>query len=284
MNQSSQIANTAQGTIEYLIKGAGEETCLLLHGGHSSCHETFGVEAILDAGMSALIPSRPGYGKTPATVGQSADEAAGAMVALLDTLSIATVNVIAISAGGPTGLHLASRYPERVEKLILESAVTKRWLTPDDTLYKTARIMFHQRLQRVTWGMLKTFVGITPNLIYRQMIPSFTKLHTATVLSSFTVQDRAAFNNMLRHLSSGSGFMLDIEQNVPTSVLEKITAPTLIVHSKNDGSVAFEHPLHAQATIRDAELFEAQTWGHLIWLGEGSTEVKAKVANFLRKP
>ncbi len=282
MNQRHQIAQTSHGAIEYLLKGAGEKTCLLLHGGHSNCFEVFGIDAILDAGMSALIPSRPGYGKTPATVGKSASEAATAIVALLDTLSIASVSVIAISAGGPTGIYLAALYPERVDKLILESAVTKQWLTPADALYKTAKIMFHPRLQRLTWAMLKTFVGITPNLIYRQMIPSFSKLETATVLAGFTPQDRAAFNAMLRHLSSGTGFMLDLEHDVPASVLQQVYAPTLIVHSRNDNSVPFEHALHAQAMISHATLYEAQTWGHLVWLGEGSTSVLEKVADFLR--
>ena len=78
--------------------------------------------------------------------------------------------------------------------------------------------------------------------------------------------------------------MLDIEHDVPTEVLQKINQPTLVVHSKNDKSVAFEHALHAQAHIKNAELFKAKTWGHLIWLGQGSDEVKNKVTDFLLEP
>ncbi len=282
MNQNSHIAQTLKGQIEYVVKGEGR-TCLLLHGGHSNCFESFGTEEILAAGMSALVPSRPGYGRTPASVGASASEAAEALVALLDERSLDKVSVVAISAGGPTGLYLAANYPERVDKLVLESSVTTQWLKPNDALYKTARRMFHPRVQNVTWGTLRTFVQLTPRLIYKQMIPSFTKLATKDVSSSLTDKDKAAFKTMLMHLSSGQGFMLDIDQNVPTEVLEKITVPTLIVHSRNDNSVSFEHPLHAQKYIEDSELFEAQTWGHLIWLGEGSAAVKEKVANFLRE-
>jgi pimeloyl-ACP methyl ester carboxylesterase len=132
----SQIAQTPKGQIEYVIKGTGKP-CLLLHGGHSNCFEAFGTEEIIAAGMSALIPSRPGYGKTSASVGKTASEAADLMIALLDELSIPKVSVVAVSAAGPTALYLAAKYPERIDKLVLESAVTKRWLTPDDAVYKT---------------------------------------------------------------------------------------------------------------------------------------------------
>lgn len=129
MTKTSQLAQTAKGQIEYVLQGEGA-TCLLLHGGHSNCFEMFGTEEILAADMSALVPSRPGYGKTASSVGHSAGDAAEAMIALLDALSLDKVSILAISAGGPTGLHLTALYPERVNKLVLESAVTKRWLKP----------------------------------------------------------------------------------------------------------------------------------------------------------
>lgn len=140
---------TSKGQIEYVTKGKGE-TCIILYGGHFNCYESFGIEEIRAANMSALIPSRPGYGKTAASVRGSAAEAAEAMVMLLDQLSIAKVSVLAISAGGPTALHLTARYPERVDRLVLESAVSMRWSKPEDGLYKTARRMFHPRVQRMT--------------------------------------------------------------------------------------------------------------------------------------
>lgn len=254
---------------------------MLLHGGHSNCHEQFGLEEIKKAGMTALVPSRSGYGKTPQHVGPSAASAAEAIIALLDELGIQTASVVAVSAGGPTGLYLASRYPERIDKLVLESAVTKRWLTPKDALYKTAKIIFNPRIQLITWGMMRLFVQITPNLIFRQMIPSLTKLKTNDVMASLSAQDKMAFKNMLLHSSSGTGFMLDLEHQIPADLLTEIRAPTLIVHSPNDKAVPFDHPEHAQNLIKQAELFEAETWGHLIWLGAGSTAVIDKVARFL---
>lgn len=280
MSRHSHIAQTSKGGIEFVVRGEGE-TCVVLHGGHSSCDEVFGVEEVRAANMSALLPSRPGYGKTAANIGKTAAEAADAIILLLDQLSIAKVSVLAISAGGPTALHLAARYPKRIDKLVLESAVSMRWLSPEDDLYKTGRRMFNPRVQGVTWKLLRALARLTPTLIYKQMIPSFSKVCAADVLSTMSADDRAAFSKMLLHLSSGHGFMLDIHHEIPAETLESISTPTLIVHSRNDNSVPFEHALHAKNHIRSAELFEAQTWGHLIWLGKGSAEAKARVSAFL---
>lgn len=129
--------------------------------------------------------------------------------------------------------------------------------------------------------MLRTFTHLAPSMIYRQMIPSFSRVITADVLLTLSDDDKTAFSTMLPHLSSGHGFMLDIEHEVPTATIESIVTPTLIVHNSNDNAVAFEHALHARNQIKGAELFEAQTWGHLIWLGEGSAEAKARVTTFL---
>ncbi len=51
---------------------------------------------------------------------------------LLNQLRIQKVHVIAMSAGGPTGMMFASLYPERVRTLTLQSAVTMEWLKPKD--------------------------------------------------------------------------------------------------------------------------------------------------------
>jgi pimeloyl-ACP methyl ester carboxylesterase len=58
-----------------------------------------------------LIPSRPGYGKTPSSTGRTAEAFADALVSLLDLLHLDQVIVVRISAAGPTALQLASREP-----------------------------------------------------------------------------------------------------------------------------------------------------------------------------
>lgn len=202
-----QIVRTDRGSIEYTRSGEGG-VCFLLHGGYSNCFEVFGTEEIRRAGMSALVPSRPGYGETPAQTGKNAGETAEALVSLLDTLSVDKASIIAVSAGGPTGLHLAAKYPERVDKLVLESAVSRRWLQPDDALYRTAKKMFNPVSQGIVWRMLRNLWRLSPNTVLKQMIPSFSTLPTDQILKLLSAEDRAAFGAMLKRQGSGYGFML----------------------------------------------------------------------------
>ncbi len=97
-------------TIEYSIFGEGEPI-LVLHGGHSNCNEEFGYKGLIDNGFSVITPSRPGYGRTSKGIGKSLSTACEYYLKLLVHLKIEKVHVLAISAGGPSGIHFASRYP-----------------------------------------------------------------------------------------------------------------------------------------------------------------------------
>ena len=96
------VVQTEKGTIEYTLTGHGP-TILKITGMSADCTDSMGNRPLLAAGFSILTPSRPGYGKTPSSVGKTASEAANAMVALLDMLNINQVYVIAVSGGGPSG-------------------------------------------------------------------------------------------------------------------------------------------------------------------------------------
>ena len=80
----------------------------------ATAHRKIAIPAVhwhhcLNAGFSILTISRPGYGRTPSSVGRSNTEAADALVALLDQLEIPQCSVIAISGGGPTGIAIGSQ-------------------------------------------------------------------------------------------------------------------------------------------------------------------------------
>src|SRR5690242_20997469 len=100
---TQQIARTSRGPIEYRFEGSGP-TIVVLLGGHCSRETRLSHEKLTGHGFSVLTPSRPGYDSTPPEVGKSAQAAADALAALLDTLQIATVDMIGISAAGPTAL------------------------------------------------------------------------------------------------------------------------------------------------------------------------------------
>ena len=84
------------GSIEYRLEGMGP-TIMVLNGGNCSRDTRLSHERLTEHGFSALTPSRPGYDSTPSSVGKSAQAAADALAALLDTLQITTWEFIAFA-------------------------------------------------------------------------------------------------------------------------------------------------------------------------------------------
>ena len=274
------VIHTDAGAIEYQITGTSNP-CLILHGGHSNCHDELGTEEVAMAGMAALVPSRPGYGQTTVKA-TSASDSANMIVRLLDERSIDRLPIIAISAAGPTGIHLASQFPLRVTGLVLASAVSKRWLTARDGMYIISKFVFRPGVEKVTWRILNVMLNLSEGFVFRLMLRSLTTQRPKDILKILTDADLQVFRAMLQNLSSGSGFMHDLEHAVSQEVLQSIICPTLIVHSTNDNSVKIDHARHAHQHIPASTLLELDSWGHLIWIGPESMVTKQQIAKFLQ--
>ncbi len=283
MDTSIRRHRTKDGfTLEYGRVGQGEPV-LVLHGGHSSCYEELGGNGLETRGFSVITPSRPGYGRTSRELGVSLAAACDSYIGLLDELRISKIHVIAISAGGPSGIHLASRFPHRVRSLVLQSAVTRRWLSPDLKLYKSARILFRPPIEKYVWSMIRLMNRLFPNFLFSSMRPSFSLLPKKEVLPQIGDADRGKFKSMIARQRSGYGFLIDLVHTgeEAASALAAIKCPTLIMHSLHDASVSVEHARHAHRLIPNSRLCELELWGHLIWLGKGADEMNRQLYSFL---
>ena len=128
--RGSEIAETAKGRVEFARVGTGP-VILNFHGGATGYDQTLALSWNLhQAGFAVLTPSRPGYLRTPLVTGPAPEQAADAVAGLLDVLGLDKVGVIGTSGGGATALQFALRHPERVWGLVLQSAVTQRFIEP----------------------------------------------------------------------------------------------------------------------------------------------------------
>lgn len=270
--------------MEFSITVEGENPVLLLHGGHSNCHEIFGCDALINNGFTVIIPSRAGYGNTSKSIGSSIEKAAEYYIELLNHLSIDKVPIIAVSAGGTTGIYLAAKYPERVSSLTLQSAVTMEWHSSEDNLYKISQVVFRPPLERFTWKMLSAMNNIFPKFIFKTMFSSFSTLNYGEAADKISKSDIESVRQMNNRQSSGSGFLIDLKQTgqISKSFLQDIRCPVLIMHSKYDASVPVEHAFYANEQIPDSRLCITESWGHLIWLGKEKSEVNQRVLEFLK--
>jgi len=274
-----QTAITNKGKIEYLLKGRGPAV-LIVHGGHGSCRSDYRQDRLIDKGFSVLIPTRPGYGGTPIDSGTTAESTADLFAALLAKLNVKTARVIGNSAGGPTALELARKYPENVDKLILEAAVVKPWFHRLRCEYYGSKFIFHPKRQRKFWQNLSKKLQKNPEKTLIRNMKLFTRLNPGAVIAGMNKEEIELLKYaMITGNDSGEGFVHDVDHRAPD--ISKIQCPTLIIHSRNDGSVPFSHAEYAHKMIPGSILFEAPTDSHFIYFGRGSEEVLRKRTDFL---
>jgi len=137
VTETISIVRTRNGPMEVSRTGSGPGV-LVVHGIPGSWRQGFMVAEDLSDRFTVVIPSRPGYGRTPLSTGRTPEEQADAYAALLDEMGIETVAVAGASGGGPSSLAFARRYPRRTRALVLACAMSPylievptamRWLT-----------------------------------------------------------------------------------------------------------------------------------------------------------
>jgi pimeloyl-ACP methyl ester carboxylesterase len=195
---------------------------------------------------------------------KSPQDTARLIIALLDKLAIHCVTVIGISAGGLTALELAANYQNRVDSLILISALTKKWFAETDTTYLGAKKIFSPRFEKYTWALYRTCFRLFPKLITETMFKALSSFRPV----EYTHDERKELEKMTLNFRSGEGFSNDLDQTISENILMQIKCSTLILHSDNDNQVDLSHPKHAQQNITNGRLATFNNrWGHLLWLG-----------------
>lgn len=274
-----QIAKTEKGPIEYTWLGKGP-VILVCHGTSSNCFSHDGYEPLLKAGFSMLTPSRPGYGRTSSKVGTSAQEAAGAMVALLDMLEIKKCTIMAISGGGPTGITLTANWPQRIDRLILVAAISQTDDRVNEPGYKN-QVAFYGPMHYVTWTMLQLISRLSPNSMARQTMTIFSTHDPNEAFGHLSAEDIENICHFYQRSSSRRGALNDLQHTIGRDLLENIKVPTLIVHSHEDKSVPFSHAEYSLAHIPNAELCEGGLTGHFLWIGPDNLRISRRLVEFL---
>jgi pimeloyl-ACP methyl ester carboxylesterase len=266
-------------TIEYRLERRGESAVVILHGGHMSARCRFGEETYLDAGYSVLVASRPGYGRTTVGAGPSAAEFAVRLASLCRRLDLEEVTVVGISLGARSALTMAAFYPRLVARVILMCPTSfGPWPDRHDRLI--SYVVFAPGVQRVTWGIVHQLLRAGSGKHLPGIVANLTTLNgeTAVVRLGNDVTETTEF---LRCCQSGRGFLIDLR--APTDVSSDVVQPALILASRNDGAVGFDHAENLAANVPNGTLVEVDTPTHLLWLGEGSDGTAAAITSFLAR-
>ncbi len=296
LERNSQIVQTPKGPLEYISLGQGP-TVLLAHGGGGGYDFAYLYSHLIEAGFNIVCPSRPGYLRTPLAVGQSSEEQADMFAALLEALDTEKAAIIGVSSGGQIALQFAMRHPARTWGLVMLDAVSIN-LPQDEKVKNSAmgKIALSEPARDVfTWlmylishkwpaAMLKFWMeqASTHNMAQIQDIVDYARQNPKQLDQLIKFQDVMSPMN-IRFPGLASDWQRQEKRTFYP--LEKITAPTLVVQSSFDKYVPLENAEYVADNVPHAELFIADSGGHLvsIGLGQDANIAQAKTVEFLKE-
>lgn len=264
LENGSAVVATSSGPVEYATFGEGRAV-LYLHGSPGGFDQ---IIALLRAqygdagpGFRAIVPSRPGYLRTPLRTGRTPAEQADAMAALLDVLRVRRVAVLGGSDGGPSALLFAARHPDRCSALILLSAVTQRISGEPSALFRSLPT------DLLIWAVLQT--------------PERMALERAGNDPIRAAMLREVTRTIVPFERRRAGKQNDSAQDavLPALPFQEVRCPTLILHGTRDRTVPFAQAEAAHAQIAGSRLVRYEV-GHLL-LFTKHREVAAAIDAFL---
>ncbi len=237
--------------LHYEERGAGEPL-LLLHGfGMCGPGDWGAIADELAKTNRVILPDLRGHGwsTNPSgefTMRQSAED----IRALLDVLKIDRVRAMGISAGGMTLLHLATKYPDRVDAMVVIGATSH----------------FHQQARDVLRA-----IGANP--------PSPGDLEA---LKTCARRGEGQMRDLMRQFI---GFKDSYEDmNLTPPYLATIKARTLIVHGDRDEFFPVEIPVDMYRAIPGSQLWIVPNGDHVPIYGARTPEFLRVTRQFLAGP
>jgi pimeloyl-ACP methyl ester carboxylesterase len=253
----SQLIETSYGPVEFGQAGSGP-TVILSHGSIGGYDSGLWLASLLGPGFHYLAPSRFGYLRTPLPADPSPAAQAGQYAALLDALQIERTAVLGLSAGGPSALQFALRYPDRCTCLVMLSAISHQF----------TKIPW--ALKALIFGLMK--INFLPWLLFRLSPASVYQTNGVSRALLSQISGDPEKMKLLQALAATSllpALRRDRIRNdwqqatqMQPYPLDRINVPTLVVHAVNDPVVAFEFGRFSAAQIPGARLLEVEDGGH----------------------
>ena len=271
--EGSRVAETRIGPVEFVLKGDAGPVTLFLHGMPGGYNQAPAAQL----GKSRLLaPSRPGYLSTPLEVGRTPLEQAKACEALLDTLGIEKVLVMAASGGGPSAVAFAAMYPQRTVGLILLEAVTQSFPNRGKIIPVLRSDFLYWFLVGAIWraagpkGLIAAQVPDKSNQLRILDNPKRLADFERVVWSIWPMSLRLA------------GYRNDLSQiNELSLPADQVSSPTLIIHGTADALVPFEQSATIAAQIPGARLHAVPGADHMMPITHRD-ELDSVIGDFLR--
>jgi|TARA_B110000196_G_scaffold202001_1_gene173032 pimeloyl-ACP methyl ester carboxylesterase len=255
LNSNSKVVETSLGPIEYTLKGEGGPVLLFIHGTPGGYDQTtYPANTI-----RVLTPSRPGYLRTPLSIGKTPLQQAEGYKALIDKLGINKVVIMGVSGGGPSSMEFAARFPEITMGLIAFEAVSysQDFREVDADIIQASDLGLWIQLSLISFlGNERLAASMLPNPNNRERLlsnPQNIKKLKALVWSIWPLSLRK------------EGFDNDYKQFISLTLsLEEISVPTLVIHGDKDINVGLNHAKESTRRIKGAKLHIIKEGDHMM--------------------
>lgn len=281
---------TVDGTdVEYLDQGQGDAV-LVVHGSPGGCDQGALLgQFLVDAGFRVIIPSRPGYLRTPLTnQNSSIDEQADAHVALMDALGIDRFAALCWSGGGPSTYRLAARHPQRVQAIVAVAALSGRH-TWNETLGE--RLIMHTRAgfallsAMVRWAPGQSVAGTlgAEGALSKSELKELTASVTADPKKSEFVLALSLMASHVPPRKLGIGNDQRNYASITDLELPRVQAPVLLIHGDVDRDVDLANSQFAAENLPNATLEVIPKGGHIsFWIDPDADVLQQHAVTFLR--
>ncbi len=276
-----KVAGTRRGVVEYAEYGEGPAV-VTLHGAMGGCDQSLMLAQTIgdDSGYRYIGVSRPGYLGTPISSGRSAEDQADLCAALLDELGIETAAVMAVSGGGPCALNFALRHGDRCRGLVLVSTCGARIDTPIPFAFKMMSVLV--RIPRFAKSIERNAAASRDRSVMRCIEDREIRERTLADPEAGPLLMDLIASTSHRMAERMPGTLNDIATTRANCYpIEKIDAPTIIVHGTADKMVPYEVHAKALSLIPNAELLTVEGGEHVSIFTHRSM-VKPRVVEFLR--
>lgn len=170
---------------------------------------------------------------------------------VVDALALERFALFGISQGAAVAIAYAVRHPDRVSRLILHGGYSRGFRkrgTPDQIPMREAL----STLIRDGWG---------------KDTPAFRQVFTSLVFPNATPEHMREFNEVQRLSTSpenAASLFLAFGDIDVSAVLQQITAPTLVTHSRDDALVPFDQGLALARAIPNARFVPLESHNHIL--------------------
>ena len=171
---------------------------------------------------------------------------------VVDSAGLDKFALLGISQGGAVSIAYAARHPHRVSHLILYGASALGWSKIHSSPAEQEEGNAMLTLTRAGWGK--------DNPAYRQ-------LFTSLFVPGGTAEQASWFNELQRKSTSPENavrFLMEFAQIDVLDQLAKVSAPTLIIHTRGDLVNRFEDGRDLATLIRGAHFIPLESKNHIL--------------------